>query len=1085
MLPGSAGFAKLLRSMLSRIGSDRWLVAFLLVACVLLLVGLGAQRHLSSFAGSLQQRLTQQQRFDQLVRLRHALEEAEVAHAQHLSRRDPQSSQALEDARRALQARLASLRASHDPQSPAGELLIRIDALLAQHAAQWDASPVLAAAQVPAGGGASGTALPGQLDALFAELERTQQRELDDSVLTTEAQTRALMQRMTWAMAAGILLVLALAGLHARESYARARAQAQAGEAQRALEDANAELKRANESYLLALDEIAYRHLLREDRIEWSGAYTKVLGYHAEEMGSAAAQWRSRVHPDDLPRVQHEYDRALRERTLFELDYRFRHRDGHWRWMYDRGVLHCDETGTPTELIGVFRDVTALRTAQAEREASVTRLNGLLDHMSEGFVVLDRDGRYIAVNARACTLLRSGREALIGQPVWTRFPDDASASVRAASALSIEDGRARHLEIFHEPWQQWFETDIYPSPEGLTYFFRDITQRKHAERTLRDSKAQQELARWEVGVWEWDLQSGRVYLSPEWKSQLGHADDEIANTFEEWEQRLHPEEREDIVGRLRTATARFTSGERFELEFRLRHKDGGYRWILSRGELHADPAGTPVLLRGVHLDITDRKRAEQERGDVQRRLQHIIASIRDGFVALDRDWNYSYVNDAAAQLLGRPREELVGHNIWALFPELKHLPFHDACMRCVQQREPMHLDQYYAPHFRWYRNHFYPTDDGVAIFFEDFTVRKRLEAQLADERERYRATFEQPALGILHVALEGTITRANARMADMLGYGRLDLVGVDFARILGEPQAREFLEDVQRPARGSAGRLVQCRFLRSDGERFWGEMTLAFVPGEGERSGYVVCMVHDIEDRKRAETLLEESRQRLNVFAQQLTEAIEQERARISREIHDELGQALTRLKMDLGWLRRRLGESGQTGGPVAERVLEMGRFIDDTLVSVRRLATELRPALLDNLGLAAALNAQMRQLSAQADIEVTQHLEPDLPLSSEQATGLYRIAQEAVTNIVRHAQARSVRCVLFLDQEGVTMEIQDDGRGFDMAAQPRRGLGLVGMAERARLLGGSAAVESEPGRGTLVRVHLPTETAVPDQAAG
>ncbi|MCW5620943.1 MAG: PAS domain S-box protein [Burkholderiales bacterium] len=506
----------------------------------------------------------------------------------------------------------------------------------------------------------------------------------------------------------------------------------------------------------------------------------------------------------------------------------------------------------------------------------------------------------------------------------------------------------------------------------------------------------------------------------------------------------------------------------------MRHKDGSYRWMLSRGGAQADETGALTLRRGVHLDITDRKHAEQERSGARRRLQDIIASIRDGFVALDRNWKCTYANTAAARLLCKSREEVMGRNIWDLFPESRHLPIYEACMRCMQAHEPMQVDQYYAPHFRWYRNHLYPTDDGIAIFFEDFTARKRLEAQIVDERERYRATFEQPAIGILHLTLEGTVTRANQRMASLLGYQRADLVGLDFRMVLGETDVRAILDDVQHPSHGGATRLVECRFRRRDGEQFWGEMTLALVPGEGERPSYVVCMVQDISNRKHAETMLEESRQRLSAFAHQLTEAIEQERKRISREIHDELGQALTRLKMDLGWLRRRLGESAQAGGPVEERVLQMGRFIDETLISVRRLATELRPALLDNLGLAAALNAQMRHMSTQADIEIQQHLEPDLPLTSEQATGLYRIAQEALTNIIRHAHARRVRSTLFLDSDGVTMEIEDDGCGFDTAVQPPRGLGLVGIAERARLLGGRAQIESEPGRGTCVRVHLP-----------
>ncbi len=937
--------------MLERFGSDRWLAALLLVACLLTLVALGAQRHLSRVADALERRHVLHGRIDSLVRLRHALAENEIARTRLATGAGPEVRTQREDAHMQVLDRLSRLQASYAGTIDPPEALSRI-----QSAVTREFAPPASAQQAVAAPGASAAAVAAyrvpraRLDADLAELAHTQQAELERSVRAIHMQTREFVQRVTWVMGAGVLLVLALGALHARGVRMRARAHDRAAEVQRVLEH---------------------------------------------------------------------------------------------------------------------------------------RLESLLEHMTDGFVALDRDLRLHSVNDRACLLLRSPREELVGRPVWSRFPDDAQATLRSACERCTRDGQARHLEVHHEPWQSWFQVDIYPALEGLTCLFGDITQRKLAERTLRQSKAQQELARWEVGVWEWDLRRDEVYLSREWKSQLGHADHEIDNGFVEWERRLHPDDREEVMRRLRAAAYHAAPGERFELEYRMRHRDGSYRWILSRGMLRSDASGAPTLLCGVHLDITDRKRAEQERSTVQRRLKHIISSIRDGFVTLDRDWNYTYANDAAAHLLGRSREDLIGHNVWALFPEMRHLPFHDACVRCMQQREPVQLDQYYAPHYRWYRNHFYPTDDGIAIFFEDFTARKRLEAQLADERERYRATFEQPAIGILHVALEGTITRCNERMAEMLGYERLDLVGQDFARILAEPQPGLFLEDVQDPARGRARRLVQCRFQRRGGECFWGEMTLAFVPGEGERSGYVVCMVHDISDRKRAEALLDESRRRLDAFAQQLTEAIEQERARISREIHDELGQALTRLKMDLGWMRRRLGESGQSSGPVATRVVEMGRFIDETLVSVRRLATELRPALLDNLGLAAALNAQLRQLGAQADIEVTQHLESDLPLTSEQATGLYRIAQEAVTNIVRHAGARSVRCALFLDDDGVTMEIQDDGCGFDLSLPRQRGLGLVGIAERARLLGGSAAVESEAGRGTLVRVHLPAATARRGTMAG
>lgn len=1077
MLPAHTPFAKYDFPMLPRFASDRWLIAFFLIAGLLLLIGLDAQRHLAGFADALESRRAQQLRSEQLAQLRQALAQTEATYAEYLTERDTHTLDLHREARREFAARLTELHALYADAPQPQALLAGIDDLVSRQLSHSDSPASGAEAIAPPpriAASPSDIAAYAQLSVLLGQLESTQQKELDADTHMTQLQMQAMVRRTTWAMGLGILLVLALGVLHARQARARTAAQARAADAHCALEKAHAELLRANQSYLLALDEIAYRHHVRQRRIEWSGAHRKVLGYDSHEMGDDVESWIARIHPEDVQQVRSEFDRALRERSLFEMDYRFRNRDGQWRWMHDRGVPHFDAAGIAVEIIGVLRDVTGMRAGQADGDPAVHRLRTMLDHMSDGFIVLDRDGRYLSVNERACELLRSRREDLIGRVVWTRFPDDADAALRSASALSVQDGQARHVEILHEPWQSWFDVDIYPTPEGLTYFFRDITQRKVIELSLRDGKARQELALWEVGVWEWDLRTDTLYLSPEWKSQLGYADHEIRNHWEEWEQRLHPDEHDEVVRRMRAWAQPTHVASRLELEFRMRHKDGSYRWMLSRGGAQADETGALSLRRGVHLDITDRKHAEQERSGARRRLQDIIASIRDGFVALDRNWNYTYVNTAAARLMGKSREEMMGRNLWDLFPESRQLPIYEACMRCMQAREPMQVDQYYAPHFRWYRNHIYPTDDGIAIFFEDFTARKRLEAQIVDERERYRATFEQPAVGILHLTLEGTVTRANQRMACLLGYQRADLVGLDFRMVLGEADVRAILDDVQHPSHGGATRLVECRFRRRDGEQFWGEMTLALVPGEGERPSYVVCMVQDISNRKRAETMLEESRQRLSAFAHQLTEAIEQERKRISREIHDELGQALTRLKMDLGWLRRRLGESAQAGGPVEERVLQMGRFIDETLTSVRRLATELRPALLDNLGLAAALNAQMRQMSTQADIEINQHLEPDLPLTSEQATGLYRIAQEALTNIIRHAHARHVRSTLFLDTDGVTMEIEDDGCGFDTAVQPTRGLGLVGIAERARLLGGRAQIESEPGRGTCVRVHLP-----------
>ncbi|HZR01802.1 MAG TPA: PAS domain S-box protein, partial [Burkholderiales bacterium] len=627
---------------------------------------------------------------------------------------------------------------------------------------------------------------------------------------------------------------------------------------------------------------------------------------------------------------------------------------------------------------------------------------------------------------------------------------------------------------------------VYPSEEGLSIFFRDITEARVAEQQSRQSRERLELAleAGEVGFWEWDLSSGEVFLSKQWKRQLGYEDHEIRNEWSEWESRLHPDEGATVVRQVRASALRDDGYH--EIEFRLRHRDGSYRWMLSRATNHVDDQGGRRIHRGVHIDITQKKHADEERSIAQRRLHEIVSSLRDGFVALDRTWRYTFVNDAAARLLDRSRDDLIGRNIWDVFPEALDLPFHDVCLRAMQEREPLRLDQYYAPQSRWYRNHFYPTVEGIAIFFEDVSEQKRLETQLADERERYMATFEQPAIGIMHLALDGTLTRINRRMCELLGYQRTELIGKRFQDFTDTSEIERVLSQARSAPATPTQSLertwthrTESRFRCRGGRSFYGEFTIALVPNEGDRSAYLVCMVQDISDRKHAQALVEESRRRLSMFAQKLNDAVEQERARISREIHDELGQALTSLKMDLGWLRRRLGEY-LPGGPVQldERLRTMSRFLDETLGTVRRLATELRPALLDNLGLAAALHAQIRHLAARYDIDVEHHLESDLLLTREQATGLYRIAQEALTNIARHANASRVRARLELEGDSVLMEIEDDGIGFDPEMQSSYSLGLVGMAERARLLGGEAEIFSHPGGGTQVRVRVPLSEA-------
>ena len=230
----------------------------------------------------------------------------------------------------------------------------------------------------------------------------------------------------------------------------------------------------------------------------------------------------------------------------------------------------------------------------------------------------------------------------------------------------------------------------------------------------------------------------------------------------------------------------------------------------------------------------------------------------------------------------------------------------------------------------------------------------------------------------------------------------------------------------------------------------------------------------EIGERKKAEDELRQSRQQLRDLAAHLQSVREQERADIAREIHDELGQSLTALKLDTHWIGK---TAGRQDAELAAKTRAMSSMIDATMQSVRRISAELRPKLLDDLGLSAAIEWQAREFEQHAGIACRIRSEPDdIVLDQARSTTLFRIFQETLTNVARHAHASRVEVVLSTNPAGgVEMVVSDNGKGITRSElTDARSLGLIGMRERVRSLRGTIEIGGQPGSGTTVRVSLP-----------
>jgi PAS domain S-box-containing protein len=361
-----------------------------------------------------------------------------------------------------------------------------------------------------------------------------------------------------------------------------------------------------------------------------------------------------------------------------------------------------------------------------------------------------------------------------------------------------------------------------------------------------------------------------------------------------------------------------------------------------------------------------------------------------------------------------------------------------------------------------------PDEPSAAVAsFGDFTDQQAAMDALRESEEKFRKFFQGGSVGMAIVGSDGSWLDANEALCRLLGYGRDELISLRWTRILTREQVRSLDEHVKRMVDGELGGLeVDQTLRRSDGSFVEAHLSLSCSLAPDGDLDRVYALVVDISARKRVEDEL----RRLSLGLQN---ARESERAHIAREIHDELGQVLTTLQLDLKWIANTL----PPGNP---RILERVQFARDSVLAltgtVRRIASDLRPGLLDHVGLDAAVQWLVDSFRASAGIPCELGLsDRSTELDPERRTAMYRCLQESLTNVARHADAASVSVTFRDADDGLSMDVVDDGRGFeDGAGAGRGGTGLLGIRERVRALGGAVDISSSPGRGTRLSVRMP-----------
>lgn len=356
--------------------------------------------------------------------------------------------------------------------------------------------------------------------------------------------------------------------------------------------------------------------------------------------------------------------------------------------------------------------------------------------------------------------------------------------------------------------------------------------------------------------------------------------------------------------------------------------------------------------------------------------------------------------------------------------------------------------------------------------------RERLELDLKESDEQLRHMVQSARDAILTVDRSRRVVLFNSAAERMFRAQASDVLGEPIDDFLARSQhpklaanLMRYLDEGWNAPPGMA--LLGIIALSDDKIEFPVELSLSTTTVHGEL--LITAIFRDLSDRQRIEYQLVEKNMQLRQLTSTLENVREEERSRISRELHDELGQSLTGIRMEASWLGGRL----QAVQPeMGAKVSELKKTIDGTIAAVRRISSELRPLVLDDLGFSAAANWYIDQFSARSGIDVSADLlDSDPPHGSATATALFRALQESLTNVARHAEAKRVAVSLKHVDGEWQLSIHDDGKGFDEAKiSQQRGIGLIGMRERVQMLGGTFRLKSAPNQGTSVEISIPAE---------
>lgn len=777
---------------------------------------------------------------------------------------------------------------------------------------------------------------------------------------------------------------------------------------------------------------------------------------------------------------------------------------------------------------------------ETQLENKTAELTNIFNRVDVGFLALDTNWNFTFLNTKAADLLHCNQGKVIGKNIWKKFPKVFNEESTRAFHKALETQQYVTNAQWHPENDLWLENHIYPSTDGVSVYFRDITQKKLTEEKLSKTnrlyhfisdvnemiiRTQDEQTLFkeackiaiEVGkfrmAWvglldEKTLQVNPVmydgldldYLkvikiiadkkSPEGKGPSGTAIKEGKPSFcndIETDSRMAPWRDEALKRHYYSSIS---------LPIKKHNRVIGTFTLYADTKNFFDKEEVDLLEKitadiSFTLEVFDkeaiRKKAEESVLKSERRYQKLSEVAPVGIFHTNKEGLVTYVNPRWSEIAGLPRIDALG-NGWLVSIHEDDREYLANNWLKVSQDGKLSVFEFRFRHpdgnIKWVMAQSLPELDsnnrivGYVGTITDITERKKAEEKIASTIDQLKLSQKIAHIGYWEIDLVHKTNYWSDQMYHLFEETlekKVISLETFFERI--HPEDRQSVKDIfeNTLAHKKDSGKFEFRLIRKDG-------SVRYMLATGElitdKNGVPIRLngtTQDITDLKNTQLEINKTSKQLQELTTYLQTIREEERKRIGRELHDELGQQLTAMKMDLAWINKKTTEDSPVVKEKLKGVLEL---LDDSNMALRKILNELRPTILDDHGLLDAMQWHSKQFTANTGIPLELiTAERELNLPEQVSTCLFRIFQEALTNITRYAEANKVVTYIQIADDHIDVTIEDNGKGFDPEAEhpkSRQPYGIIGMKERVRALHGEFELVSAIGKGTKIHVRLP-----------